>query len=171
MKSSEMAMIGSRATISAIALSAVLLFSAEAAGQANCPQNQSVYVEEKSGAILEFMPNDAGAATYFHMELRLPSGQVFVGDIGWGNGFSVPSGSLARNDCETEADNDCGAWGALVYQLGPDGIIDWIGNGDAAEQVLLPELSSELFFLARALQANWLTPRSDTFFLVRCTTL
>lgn len=138
--------------------------------QGSCLQDDAIYLEEQSGARLTFKPNELGAATYYLMELELPSGQVFDGAIAWGNGFSVPRGSFSRRDCQTTNATECQSWSSLVYQLRDDGVMDYIGDGKPAQQVLLPELTSYLFFFDRAVldEPVWAITRSDTFFFQGC---
>lgn len=141
-----------------------------ALAQNTCSQDNAVYLEERSGARLTFKPNEAGAATYYLMELELSSGQVFGGSIVWGSGFSVPGGSFDLRDCRPTTASECRSWNALVYQLRDDGVMDYIGAGKPASQVLLPELTAYLYFFDRARrdEPGWDITRSDTFFFLRC---
>jgi hypothetical protein len=138
------------------------------AGTLACRQDNSVYLERGSGAELRFRPNAYGAATYFMAELTLASGQVFEGAVEWGNGFSVPSGSLRDTSCDAVDELTCFGWGALVYRLTPGGVIDLISGAEPAPQVLMPELMARLFFFAKGNALEWEVPRSDTYFFQHC---
>ena len=153
-----------------MALGLSIVVGSPTLAQGSCLQDDTIYLEEQSGARLTFKPNEAGAATYYLMELELPSGQVFDGAIEWGNGFSVPGGSFHLRDCQTTNATECRPWSSLVYQLRGDGVMDYIGDGKPAQQVLLPELTQYLFFFDRAVQDEpiWTITRSDTFFFQGC---
>ena len=84
------------------------------AGAPACRQDNSVYLEPRSGAELRFRPNAYGAATYYMAELTLASGQMFEGAVEWGNGFSVPQGSLSDPRCDAADTLSCFSWDALV---------------------------------------------------------
>lgn len=155
---------------------AVLLFGATmvtnsvASGHLNCPRDQAIYLEPESGTTLEFRPNEAGAATYWLMEMRLPEGLILDGAVGWGNGYSVPVGHLHVRGCKHPAGSDaCAPWNALVYHLDVDGMISLVGHDIAGQQLLLPELAWDFYFWDRSRPDHIETPRSDIFVLQSCT--
>ena len=130
----------------------------------DCTQERAVYVEELSGTIVRFRPDDEGT-TVDSFQMQLPSGELLTGKIIWNMGIARPNAAILAPECDSGAD-DCTVWDGTLYELREDGLIGLYSDGDAASQILFPDLSRVLWF--RAMEHDWLTPRNDTFFLLRC---
>ena len=130
--------------------SALVVLLGVSSAHAACPQALAVYQEPGSGASLEFVSGSDMVMASNVFRLVVPDGPVMTGHVIWGNGVSRADGMLML-DCPdgdvTGAELDaCTKWEGMIYAIGTDGTVAMIGTDEAAEKLLLPDVSRSLHF-------------------------
>jgi hypothetical protein len=115
------------------------------ANDAECQLDHARYVEERSGAVIQFHPKDVseyGIMTIGLFDLHLPNIEtVHSGEISWNMGrFARPDGSI-KQTCTPEAaadwPNACWLWIGPVYVIGNETAQLFEDSDVAAPNVLL----------------------------------
>ncbi|MFB2551254.1 hypothetical protein [Ensifer soli] len=123
---------------------------AVAAGPGGCPQARALYADAAGRYGIAFRPVGSASAVTSHLfRLGDSAGTVVLdGHVIAGGMPERPEGALLF-DCPegdaTGAELDaCRVWEGVVYAVGSDGAVGFLGTGEAAAQVLLPDLSRAL---------------------------
>ena len=125
-------------------LSLTLAFPAHAA----CPQELAVYTEIGGQAQIEFSAEPAGFVVTNAFRLIVADDLVLDGIVMWNEGISRPNGLIMHQcpdgDVTGEELDACTHWQGVIYTVSSSGTVDLLGQKDAAETLLLPDLSRQL---------------------------
>ena len=110
----------------------------------------AVYTEVNGQAQIEFSAEPAGFTVTNSFRLILPDDLVLDGIVMWNQGVSRPNGLIMHQcpdgDVTGEELDACTYWEGVVYTVADDGSVDLIGQNEAAQTLLLPDLSRQLHY-------------------------
>ena len=117
---------------------------------AACPQELAIYSELGGSAQIEFSAEPAGFIVTNSFRLLLTGDLSLDGMVIWNQGLSRPNGIISHQcpdgDVTGEELEACTYWEGVVYTIASDGSVDFIGQDDAAEKLLFPDLSRQLHY-------------------------
>lgn len=138
---------------------------------AACPQEMAVYTEVDGDAQIEFSAERAGFVVTNSFRLIVRDDLVLDGMVMWNQGVSRPNGLIMHQcpdgDVTGEELDACTHWEGVIYTVSGDGKVDLIGQDEAAETLLLPDLSRQLHYSALNSGGETLVG-FDTFALSGC---
>lgn len=144
---------------------------------AECQLDHATYVENRSGAVLQFHPKDVaehGITIVGLFDLRLPNlAARLAGEIAWNVGRNArPNGAISQpcTDVErAEYPNACWLWTGNVYVIGNE-TVSLFEDADtvAPRAILLADFGRSLLMDEAFLGANEQAFAFDVFTLASC---
>ena len=137
-----------------------------------CMQEKAIYIEPKSGTKIEFRDDYGSFVVTNSFRMAVPEGPVFDGIVLWNNGVSRAN-TLLQLDCPdgdvvSEELDVCTKWEGVMYTVSDDGMVYMIGTDEAANKLLMPDLSRQLYYSDEFESIRAHLPAFDVFELDSC---
>lgn len=153
------------------AILAVMAVGYSSIANAACRQDRAIYTEPNSGSQLVFRDDFGSFVATNSFRMNVPEGPAFDGLVMWNNGVARANGMLQLNCPDGDIPGDeldaCTKWEGVVYAMTSDGEIDLIGQDDAAQKLILPDVSRTLYYEMIDAERGRL-PAFDVFELTEC---